>query len=278
MSVVPDTESSWDVRPGEPLLPGLLAWERLGDGAHCETWLAWSEPRWSAVAVKLPRPEEQYDADVRHDLVLESWARERVDHPGVQRMWEARLQDPVPHLVLEYVEGPTIESYVGRGKLTVADVLLVGLQVVAALRHIHLRGLVHLDVKPGNLVLRDGRPVLLDLGIATAAGGCFPVDDAPGTPAYLAPEVAAGDPVSAAADTYALGVSMRDLMPHGQDGAVGDLLAAMCSARPEARPDDDALLLAMHEALPDGSTTLWPDWATTSLLPHLPRRGGRSRQ
>ncbi len=103
-------ESSRELAPGEPLLPGLLAWELLGGGSHCESWLAWSEDLWSPVVVKLPRPDEVSDAGVWEDLLLEVRAHEGVRHPGFQRLWRAELEAEVPHLVLEYVEGPSLAT------------------------------------------------------------------------------------------------------------------------------------------------------------------------
>ena len=92
-------------------------------------------------------------------------------HPGVRRLLESRLDQPLPHLVFEYVEGPTLDDALAdEGPFHPIDVLLAGMQLAAALGHLHGRGLAHLDVKPGNVVLREGRPVLIDLGLARPVG------------------------------------------------------------------------------------------------------------
>ena len=119
--------------------------------------------------------------------MVEAHAHSPVGHPGFQRLWKAKMEDPVPHLVLEYVEGPSLATLLDQRLLTVPDVLLLGLQLASSLRYLHRRGLAHLDVKPSNIVVRDGRAVLLDLGIVTPVDRLYPGGDAPGTPAYMPP-------------------------------------------------------------------------------------------
>src|SRR5947209_4162879 len=99
--------TSWGFSEGDQLGAGLLAWERLGDGRRCETWLCWCTHRWVPVVVKLPRPgslgERTFAA-----LAREAHAVGSLAHPGIQRLLEARLDAPVPLLVFEYIEGPTL--------------------------------------------------------------------------------------------------------------------------------------------------------------------------
>lgn len=251
---------------GSPLLPGLLAWELLGAGASCETWLCWSTALWCPVAVKLPALAEVRDADVTADLRAEAVNHELVRHPGFQRLWSSDCVGPVPHLVLEYVEGPTAATLHDQGALTAADVVLLGLQLLSSLRHLHRLGLVHLDVKATNVVVREGRAVLLDLGLLTPAGRVFAGDEAPGTPGHVAPELVATGAVGCAADVYSLGVTLRGLLARLRvDAAVGSVVDRMTAADPAERPDADAALRALHAALPAGSPGLWPSWATAVL-------------
>jgi serine/threonine protein kinase len=259
-------ESAREVVPGTALLPGLLAWELLGGGNHCETWLAWSVDLWAPVSVKLPRPDEVQDADVWQDLMVEAHAHSLVAHPGFQRLWKAGLQEQVPHLVLDYVEGPSLATLLDQRVLTSGDVMLLGLQLASSLRYLHRRGLVHLDVKPSNVVVREGRAVLLDLGIVTPVGRIYPDDDAPGTPAYMSPELVDRGEVSSAADVFALGATLRELLAD-QTPAPGmrDLLDRMTSNDPGRRPDDGAVLHGISAELGDDSPALWPAWATTAL-------------
>ena len=191
-----------------------------------------------------------HDADVWEDLLLEARAHDAVRHPGFQRLWSAELDASVPHLVLEYVEGPSLATLHAEAALTVPDVLLLGLQLASALRYLHRHRLVHLDVKPGNAVVRNGRAVLLDLGSVTPAGRVFGRLDAPGTTAYMAPEVLDEGVVTTAADVFALGTTVRELLEEAPAvPRLDDLLGRMTDPRREARPDANEVLAVLHEQL-----------------------------
>jgi serine/threonine protein kinase len=260
-------ESGRELGAGDRLLPGLLAWELLGGGNHCESWLAWSEDLWSPVVVKLPRPDEVSDAGVWEDLLLETRAHQGVGHPGFQRLWRAELEAEVPHLVLEYVEGPTLDSLHEQSVLTVPDVLLLGLQLAASLRHLHRHRLVHLDVKPGNAVVRQGRVVLLDLGALTPAGRVY-VHDAPGTTTYMPPELLEDGVVTPGCDVFALGVTLRELLEAAPTlPVVDELLDQMTGSDAAARPGDDEVLQVLHGELAESGSSLWPSWAGGVLRP-----------
>jgi serine/threonine protein kinase len=255
-------ESARELAAGDPLLPGLLAWELLGGGHHCESWLAWSQDLWTPVVVKLPRPDEVSDAGVWEDLLLETKAHEGLRHPGFQRLWSAELEAEVPHLVLEYVEGPSLDTLREDSVLTVPDVLLLGLQLASSLRHLHGHRSVHLDVKPGNAVVRHGRAVLLDLGAVTPAGRVYGRHDAPGTTSYMPPELLGEGVVTPACDVFALGVTLRELLEEAPAlPVVDDLLDRMTAREPAARPGDDEVLRVLHGELAGAGSSLWPSWA-----------------
>ena len=97
-------ETTWNLRPGQRLAPSMLAWHRLGDGTHCETWLAWSTEHWSPVAVKLPRPAEVGRPRTMHHLRHEAGLLAELSHPAFQRLLADRLDQSPPHLVVEYAE------------------------------------------------------------------------------------------------------------------------------------------------------------------------------
>ncbi|HEV2896104.1 MAG TPA: serine/threonine-protein kinase [Actinomycetota bacterium] len=294
-----EPEPSWNWPPGHELAPGLLAWALLGDGRRCETWLAWDLGRWCPVAVKLPRPGQQGRAVAA--LAQEAEVAARTAHPGIRRLLESRLDQPLPQLVFEYVEGPTLDDALDEdGPFHPVDVLLVGMQLAAALGHLHGRGLAHLDVKPGNVVLREGRPVLIDLGLAR------PVGEAPvgrhrrGSPPWMAPEQVRRLPASPGMDLFALGAVLFELatgtqafdpadhgpaerrwpqlagppprassrnpeVPPALDLAVATLLTTDPDDRPAAAGQVLALLAGAMPADADEADRLWPIWATGRL-------------
>ena len=204
-------EPSWSWAPGQELAPGLLAWALLGDGRRCETWLAWDLGRWCPVAVKLPRPGSGTARAVAA-LAQEAQVAGATAHPGLRRLLEARLDRPLPHLAFEYVEGPTLDDALAdEGPFHPVDVLLTGMQLAAALGHLHGRGLAHLDLKPGNVVLRDGRPVLIDLGLARPVGEPPAGGHRRGSPPWMAPEQVRRRPASPGMDLFALGAVLYEL-------------------------------------------------------------------
>ena len=143
----------------------------------------------------------------------------RVEHPNVVRAFAAGDLDDVHYIALEFVPGKTLrEVVIANGPLSVGDAARVFADVAAGLTHVHERGLVHRDVKPGNVMVRpDGRAVILDLGLAFAPGEPLPADPAiaggkgyiVGTMDYLAPEQARhATAVGPAADLYGLGCTL----------------------------------------------------------------------
>jgi eukaryotic-like serine/threonine-protein kinase len=260
----------WRLAPGEPLLPGLLAWTRLGDGVRRETWLAWSARHWTAVAVKLPRPRLVRDPRLRDTLRREAEMMRRVCHPAFQRLLHDGSADPVPHLVLEYVEGPSLDMVLDDGLFDPADLVLLGMHLGSALHYLHGTGLVHRDLKPENLVLRDGRPVVLDLGLARPIGAR---GKSQGTDGYIAPEQEDGEPAAPAMDLFATGRVLIEAATGDVDGDTGALppgLAALLhrlvEPDPAARPPCAAALLAeLRALLPEGGETPWPAWLDGAL-------------
>jgi serine/threonine protein kinase len=290
-------ESTWGCSPGQELVPGSWAWALLGDGRRCETWLAWSRHRWGPVAIKLPRPD-QINERTRRALAREANAVLPLAHPSIQRLLDARLDDPVPHLVFEYVEGPTLARLLDdRGALPPGDVVRLGLQIGAALHYLHEVGIAHLDVKPENVAVRDGRAVLLDFDLAQRFGE-RESDSRPksgrrprGSPPYMAPEQVRRAPASAAMDLFALGATLYEAAsdrlafePSGSSGEVSYLqlerspppirsfnsripsaleraIAVLLAPNPADRPATalDAMGLLL-EALPRRQAGLWPKW------------------
>jgi serine/threonine protein kinase len=132
-----------------------------------------------------------------------------INHPGVVRIYDFG-HDQVAYLIMEYIEGETLSSTLNRvGRLTPARTMSLVAQTAEALHAAHEKGVVHRDVKPGNLLVRpNGTLVLTDFGIArsAAAAQLTATGAVLGTASYLAPEQASGIPATAASDVYSLGV------------------------------------------------------------------------
>jgi serine/threonine-protein kinase len=136
-------------------------------------------------------------------------------HPNVITVFDfGQDERGVPYLVLEYIEGPTLADLMDKGldDSRIPDLLD---QIAAGLDYAHVRGVIHRDIKPGNVLLTDdGRAVLADFGLAwllegahlTLTGGVI------GTPEYMSPEQAGGDPIDQRCDVYSLGVVLYEML------------------------------------------------------------------
>jgi serine/threonine-protein kinase len=180
----------------------------IAAGGMGEVWRATDLVLDRPVAVKLLRPgygghEEElarFRAEARHTGLL--------SHPGIAKVYDYRDGDP-PYLVMELVDGPSLARLLDDGPLAPALTMSLIAQAARALQAAHAAGLVHRDIKPGNMLVSRGRYVkITDFGIAYAAGSTPLTRPGVlmGTAAYLAPERAAGMPATPAADLYALGI------------------------------------------------------------------------
>ena len=153
----------------------------------------------------------------RNERQILAW----LEHPNIARLLDGgTTDDGLPYLVMEYVQGVPIDRHCDARRLTVADRLRLFLVVCGAVSHAHRSLIVHRDIKPTNILVTDaGAPKLLDFGIARLAlDGAGPetgIARAPGrmmTPDYASPEVVRGGQVTTAADVYALGVLLYELL------------------------------------------------------------------
>jgi eukaryotic-like serine/threonine-protein kinase len=168
------------------------------------------------VAIKVLSEALDGDATSRERFVREARLAARLSHPNVVKVFDAGEADGKPYIVMEYVPGETVaELLERRRRLIPAEAVDIVAQACEGLQHAHDHGLVHRDVKPQNLLVREDRCVkVADLGIARAAESTRLTQRGTilGTAAYLAPEQAAGAEVTAAADVYSLGAVLYLLL------------------------------------------------------------------
>lgn len=205
----------------------------LGHGAMATVDLMHDVELDRPVALKRLAENLARDQDLRRRFVREARLAARLSHPNVVRVFDVGEDDGCPFIAMEYVEGETLaELLARRGRLPPAEVARLGVQVCTALAAAHTAGLVHRDVKPQNLMLgRDGVLRLGDFGIAVGHDGTqlTLAGTVLGTAGYLAPEQARGEQVSAAADIYAVGAVLYELLtgdPARNAGSLSELGAA----------------------------------------------------
>jgi predicted Ser/Thr protein kinase len=181
--------------------------DRIGEGGMGVVYLG-RDPEQRSVAIKVLRPAVAGDPNARRRLAREVETMRRVRSPFVAEVLDTDVAGDTPYIVTRYVPGRTLDEVVTQdGPLTGARLARLASGLAEALAAIHAAGVVHRDLKPGNVMLVNSDPVVIDFGIAQALDstrltqtGMFM-----GTPGYLAPEVIEGQPASAAADVHAWG-------------------------------------------------------------------------
>lgn len=188
----------------------------LGSGAMGTVWSGYDDVLQRRVAVKElkvpPGVPEQEARDLRERIMREARALGGLSHPNVITVFDVVVDDGQPVVVLELVPSRNLATMIGEsGALTAGQAAVVGFATAGGLRAAHRAGITHRDVKPGNvLIADDGRVKLTDFGIArnSADAPMTSVGLVLGSPAYIAPEVAAGQPVTPAADLWGLGATL----------------------------------------------------------------------
>jgi Protein kinase domain len=169
------------------------------------------DPQGGLVAVKVLQPAATESANARLRLAREVETMRRVRSAFVAEVLDADVAGEFPYIVTRYVPGPTLEAMVrSRGPLSGPGLRRLAYGTAEALAAIHAAGVVHRDLKPGNVMLTDDRPVVIDFGIAQSpdATRLTQTGLVMGTPGYLAPEVIEGEPSSPASDVHSWGATM----------------------------------------------------------------------
>ncbi|MEM7754156.1 MAG: serine/threonine-protein kinase [Planctomycetota bacterium] len=200
----------------------------LGEGGMGSVYLATQERPARQVALKLVKSEFSSDRALRR-FELEAETLGRLRHPGIAQIFEAGLHEGRPFFAMEYVEGLTLTEYAEAKKLGMRERLKLIAQVAAAVQHAHQQGVIHRDLKPGNIMVTEveadhGRvpqPKVLDFGVAKVTESDIrattlqtDIGQLVGTVPYMSPEQAGGDPkaVDTRSDVYALGVVAFELL------------------------------------------------------------------
>jgi len=191
--------------------------DSLGHGGMASVYRAHDGELDRPVAIKILADNLASDPNFRERFLREARMAARLSHPNIVQVYDAGEDDGRPYIVMEYVEGPTLADELrDHGRLAPELVVDLALQICGGLEHAHAAGLIHRDVKPGNLLCRgDGAVKIADFGIARAAETTTDLTQLGtvlGTAAYLSPEQAAGKPVTAAADIYSLGAVLYELL------------------------------------------------------------------
>lgn len=257
--------------------------EIIGRGGGADVFRADDLRSGRPVAVKVLRAATS--TDLRR-FECEADTLRRLDHPAIVRMCDRGEHDGVPYLVLDLVDGESLATRLERGPLPEDEARAVGARVAGALAYAHSLGVVHRDVKPGNVLFdHHGDVHLTDFGIArlTDATAITSTGFVIGTAAYLAPEQVTGAGALPASDVYALGLVILEALtgeraypgspsesavarlqrapeiPATVSPALATRLAAMTDADPEHRPSASSIAEALAvDTVPDDATSILP--------------------
>lgn len=185
----------------------------IGRGAMGEVRTAHDERLQRDVAVKLLRPDLNVDTSARGRFEEEAQAAARITHPNAVTVFDTGEQDGAAYIIMECLPGRTLADEMAVGALAPDRAREVVVDVLGALGAAHELGILHRDIKPGNILLTaDGRAKLADFGIAKTAEGLnhTMTGEVMGTPAYMAPERLEGKPATLQSDLYSIGVVLYE--------------------------------------------------------------------
>jgi serine/threonine-protein kinase len=246
MTLTMERPATWGLADGDEIAPGLSAQQLLGGGTRYEAYLAFDERLHHLVVVKVLRPDRVDDDVAVRGLRDEARVLGSLNHPVIARLLRADEVAERPHLVLEHVEGPRLSTLIRRfGAVETEQAAALAVEVASALHYLHGVGIVHLDVKPKNLIM-GAPPRLIDLSIARSLSDAARLRVPVGTDAYMAPEqcVPTSGRVGPPADVWGLGVTLHEALagrpafPRGSsdDGAPSEARFPQLATAPAPLP------------------------------------------
>ena len=257
-------KASWDFAAREELAPGRYALDKLGGGKRYEVYLAWDEALFSQVVVKVVRPDQANDPKAAADLRREVDLLDALSHPMLVRSFGVVVDGPRPHVVLEHFEGPTLGRLIkGYGPLPLEQYVPLAVRLCGVVHYLATRSVVHLDVKPSNIVM-EAPPKVIDLSVARTVEAARKLKRRVGTRKYMAPEQIVPNrtgSIGPATDVWGVGATLYEAVagrrPFDFSGegehpqleqqpfpldrdvptAVAELILACLRKRPEDRPE-----------------------------------------
>jgi serine/threonine protein kinase len=188
---------------GERLAPGYEVIAHMSRGNNLDVYDAWSEERACRVIAKTPRPDRLEDRRTVRALMREGRLLKKFTHPHIVRAYEVS-KEPQPVVILETLTGATLAYLIDTRprRLAISEIVHLGLHLCSALHYIHRQGVLHLDLKPSNIISESRLAKIIDLSIARSPGQG---EEGTGTDQYMAPEQVTGDHLSPATDVWGVG-------------------------------------------------------------------------
>jgi serine/threonine protein kinase len=227
--VFPKTNQGLDevrVNSGDVLLQRYHVQGNLGRGGMAEVYKVWDRRRATHLAMKVLRPDVAQDAVFIQQFIHEAQVLERLEHPNIVRFYGLERDGQLVFILMEYISGTSLREQIARQQkaFTLPQIVAVMHPICTALHYAHQLGMVHCDIKPGNILLEAQEKILLaDFGIAQMAHNACgsKVHARAGSPTYMAPEQIEGLEPRPQTDIYALGILLFELLSGGQKPFTG---------------------------------------------------------
>jgi serine/threonine protein kinase len=229
-------------RFGSAFIRGYRCIRKLASGSVSDLYLAESETAGELVALKVVRDrhKDQYDLDHTFKRFLQEYELvQRIRHPSIVQLYDLGVSDEHAWLVMEYFPDGDLRRRMRAG-MRPRPALRTAIAIARALEATHASGVLHRDLKPGNVMLRqDGSPALIDFGMSKDTALAHEVTDIGlifGTPHYMSPEQGHGEPIDARSDLYSLGVIVFEMLARAKPFMAENPMAIIYKHRKEPIP------------------------------------------
>src|SRR5882724_12165377 len=235
------------IKPGTKLSRYEIR-SKIGEGGMGEVYLAEDKQLGRRVAIKLLPPATISDEDARKRLVREARAAATLDHPNICSIYEVGEADGRSFIAMQYIEGETLDARLKGKPLELKQSLTLASQVADALAEAHAHGIIHRDIKPGNImVISRGQAKVMDFGLARVIAGAVESEAETqsmlsmpgmilGTIPYMSPEQVRGEVLDGRSDIFSFGVVLYEMLSGHQPFASGSAAATISAILNEEPP------------------------------------------
>jgi len=227
-----------DTLTGKNLKNRYQVKEFIGRGGMAEVYKVWDSKRMTFLAMKVLHDDLALDKVFMRRFNREAQTLAKLQHPNIVRFFGLEQDDRSAFMLLDYIEGETLKHQIfdAKGSLPLCKIRKIFRSLCSALQFAHSEGLVHCDIKPGNIMIDlHGKVLLSDFGIARMSDAATATMVGMGTPAYMAPEQARGEDPIPQTDIYALGVVLFEMLTGGERPFTGELAQVTGSTSEKVR-------------------------------------------